>query len=143
MPTYAEACPNSTPFSRAIARVLQEGRFTALELAEVAGCSDRHIQKVASGGGMLSEEKAGLLSRWLCSHGEIRPAQTFLCARYAVTEQVFGQANGSATDEVVQLVRAAALSDDGVAGRNPDLLAEALRLLRKAMANLEAEYAQL
>ena len=143
MPSFSEACPNSTPFSRALARVLQEGRFTALEMAEVAGCSDRHIQKVAAGQGALSEEKASLLSRWLCSHGELRPARTFLCPGYAIVEVQHGQADGCVQDESVRIVRAAADIDENHRGRDADGIAHAISALRTVLADLEAEAAHI
>ena len=143
MPSAQELSPCPSPFNRALARVLNDGRFTVQEVAEVAGCSDRHILNVKNGAAYLNEDKAGLVSRWLSDQGENRVAATFLSPRYAIVQREVGRADGSLDDEVVRMVHAVAEAQDRHRERDADGLERAISALRAVLADLEAERAHL
>ena len=126
-------------FARAVNRVLRDGQFTAVELAEAGGVSDRLIGYVCSGERDLPVSAAEKISRYLCDHGETRPALAVLCPRYTVVERAAGTANGSVKDEVVAVVRAIAEADAAHGQLDAAALRNACDHLREALHDLEAE----
>jgi hypothetical protein len=69
---------HGTHFKRALKRVLKDGHFDTAELADVAGCTARHIYKCAHEyGAELSLPKAEKIARYLSQHAELRPLQAF------------------------------------------------------------------
>jgi polyhydroxyalkanoate synthesis regulator phasin len=143
MSTYDEHAPNSTPFTRALNRVLSDGRFTAQEMAEVCECSDRHVQKIAAGQAALASDKAEKLCRWLCQNGESRPSLAFFCSGFVAVRRAVGQANGSGKDEMLRLLKAAAPIDDAIQEKDADSLDTIIDNLHQVLADLEAERRQI
>ncbi len=134
---------SSSAFARVLNRILHEGRFTAVELAMEADCSDRQIGYAASEERSLSVEKAERIARYLCKHGDTRLAQVFLCPSYAVVRRAEGTANGSVQDELLRIVEALGDVSRGHGQRDVVRLDEALSIIRTALADIEAERAQL
>lgn len=139
MPSLDVPRPEDSAAGRALNRILKEERFTTTELADVAGCCERHIQKHAAGQGHLNDLKAERIARYLCEHGETRYSKAFICTRYALVPQVFGTANGSVQDEIVQLVKAGAMLDEGMSERSPETIDGAIALIDRVKADLIAE----
>jgi len=137
----------SSPAARALKRVLDDDQsgFTAAELAEVAGCSKRHIYNVAdpTKDTELNAPKKDRISRYLSEHGVTCLAYTGLEGDYRIVRARTGEADGDATDDVMDLVKAATGLDDAYDALDPD---EALRLMddiRHELADLEAEIARM
>ena len=94
----------NSAFSRALSKVLLDGRFTPTELAEEADCSARHIRKVANQKASLGHDKAERVARYLCRHNETRPTQAFSCAGYELTQRGEAAANGIIDDEMADMM---------------------------------------
>jgi len=139
MPSFHENSPYSNPFNRALARILQDRRFTAQEMAEVCDCSDRHIQKVAAGQAHLNDEKTTELQRWLCDNHELRACQVSITPEYFIGRRIHGHANGSGKDEMTKLVKAAASVDDYIKNRDEEGLKRIIEMIRTALRDTEAE----
>ena len=131
--------PYNSAFSRALKRTLQEGTFTAIELADVAGCSRRHIDRVANGQANLQLEKAENVSRYLCSHDETRCTDAFSCPEYAVERRADAAADGQIMDEVHDLVRATGHASHAHEDRDAAAMNIAIRELKDVLARIEAE----
>ena len=141
MPATNGQRETASAFARALNRIIRDNRFTVKEMAEEAECSDRHLYNVAdlTHPADLSTHKSERLARWLCSHGERRLSEVFLSADCVIGERMAGRADGDAREEIVKLVKAAALSDEGIGERNIETLDRAITLVREALADLEAE----
>ena len=133
--------------ARALKRVLDDddNTFTAEEMAEVAGCSRRHIYKVVdpSEPTNLSAPKRDAISRYLAEHGEYRVAYAGLPGDRRIVPARYGEADGDATDDVMHLIKCATGLDDAYDALKPD---EALRLMddiRHELADIEAEIARM
>lgn len=126
-------------FARALNKVLSENRFTAIELAEAGGTSDRMVGYAQTGERDMQVSVAERISRYLCQHGETRPALALLCPRFAVVERPSGTSNGCVKDELVALVRSMADADSAHGQRDAETLRAAIAAMRTALADLEAE----
>jgi hypothetical protein len=131
--------PRPSAFSRALSKVLFDGRFKAQEMADVAECSDRNIRKVKNQKAALGHDRAERLSRWLCDQDETRPAETFLCAGYAARRRPNGNADGSVNDDVAEILRALGHLKDHEDELHQERGREAIRAIRKELADLERE----
>lgn len=130
---------NHSAFARALNRVVSEDRFTVQEMADVAGCSDRHLYNVRSGDAELAASKAERLARWLCRHGETRLSEVFLCPEFAVVRRATGTSNGEIRDELVRIVHAMAEADSAHGARDAGTLRAACDAIAEALADLQAE----
>ena len=126
-------------FARALNRIIQEGKFTVNEMAEVAGCSERHIYAVRSGEADLTVSKSERLSRWLCQHGELRAARGMISAAYEIRSRVCGEANGSVEDEMDDLVRYAGATSEAHRARDAEAMDTNILELERVIARLKAE----
>lgn len=135
---------DGTAFARALWKtVYKEERFTPVELAEEAGCSDRHIYKVCNGESTLSHEKAEKVSRYLGKHGDMRAAYAFVPPGARIVRPVFGEPNGSLTDDVMDIIKAATGIHDAAANLNTAAIRRFIDSIRSELADLEAELAEL
>jgi AraC-like DNA-binding protein len=137
----------NAPYARKLKSLLDNDDygFKVEELAEVAGCSKRHLYNVLDPGKdtNLGADKKDKISRYLSEHGITDLAYTGLDGPYRIVRARNGEADGDATDDVMDVVKAATGLDDAYDQLNPD---EALRYLddiRHEIADLEAEIARL
>jgi len=137
----------NSPYARKLKAILdnEDYAFKIEELAEVLGCSKRHLYNVIdpSKSTDLNAEKKDKLSRYLSEHGITDLAYTGLEGQYRIVRARSGKADGDATDDVMDVVKAATGLDDAYDDLDPD---EALRYLddiRHEIADLEAEIARL
>ena len=128
--------------SRALNRIQHDGRFTMQEMAEVAGCSPRHLYNCASPkhSAELRADQLAALSQYLSKHGEVRLAEALLHPRWSVHERIGGTANGQTEDDMARIVRAAVGADEAFQARDCDLMQDHIRALRRAAADLEQEH---
>lgn len=130
-------------FARVLNRILSEGRFTAIELAIEAECSDRQILYVASGERDLAAHKAERIARYLCRHGDTRLASVFLDPEHTIVQRAAGVADGSIQDELIAIVEALGDASRAHGVRDAARLDAALTQIRARLADLDAERAQL
>jgi hypothetical protein len=135
----------SSAFARALTRIVQEGRYTASEMADVAGCSERHLYAVADSTSTseLHIEKAEKLSRYLSEYGEIRPALGMLSPHWVILRRESGTADGCVKDEILRIVDAAAGIRTAHSKRDRDAMKQEIDYLRGIIADLEAEVSAL
>lgn len=126
-------------FARSLNRIIQEGRFTVCEMAEVAQCSERHLYNVRNGEADLSVSKAERLSRWLCEHGELRPARGMICPAYVIQRRADAEVNGCVEDEMNDLVRFAGAVSEAHRARDVETMDKNLLELDRVMDRLKAE----
>jgi transcriptional regulator with XRE-family HTH domain len=127
------------PFQRALGKVLRGRQFTALELADEAGCSERHVRRVANGKVRASAEMAGLISRYLCRHDETRCTDAFACSGYRARPTRAGEADGEVDTDLAGLLEAAGDVRAAWRGKDGEAMDAALdRLLQEAL-DLRAE----
>ena len=114
-------------------------------MAEVAECSDRHLYNVANElhPAELSVGKAELLTRWLCSQGETRLSEVFLCTQYALVRRSEGHADGSCKEEIVAAIKALAGCDTAHARLSRQEMTSCIQQLREVISDLDAERALL
>ena len=132
----------NSAISRALNRIQHDGRFTMQEMAEVAGCSPRHLYNCADTNHNAEMRADALcdLSRYLSQHGETRLATALLDPRWKVTERVEGMSDGRTDEEMADAVRAAVGADQAHKQRDCEAMLDCIRALNKAAADLEAEY---
>ena len=123
--------------------MIQDGRFTIAEIAEVGGLSPRMISYVIAGEKDIAMVPAEKISRFLCDNGEKRPSEQLFCPRYIVAERASGTANGCVKDELVSIVRATADADSAHGKRDRESMDTAIAGFKAALADLEAEAAAL
>lgn len=135
----------STVFSRQLSRIIHEGRFTVAEMADVCGCSERHIYNVAGTDTAveLGLEKAETLSRYLSAHGDTRLALGMLSPDYRIQKLAPGTADGCVKDEVLRAVDAVAGARKAHAARDPSALRACIADLAGVICDLSAEMALL
>ena len=132
--------------ARALKRVLDEDIFTVAEIAEVAECSQRHIYKVVDETETteLSAPKLERVARYLSKHGEYRVSYALLAPDLRIVRALQGTVNGTVTDDVMDVIKAATAIDDAIE-QDVDV-AEARRCvndIRHELTDLEAELAAL
>lgn len=130
-------------FSRQLNRIVHEGRFTVVELADVVACSQRHIYAAAdtTSPSELGLERAEALSRYLCSHGETRLALGMLSPAYVIKRGGEGVADGCVKDEVLRAVDAAVGAKRAHTRRDPEALRLCIDDLTQVIRDLTAEMA--
>lgn len=134
-----EPPPRPSAFSRALSKVLADGQFKASEIAEVAGCSDRQIRKVANQRAALGHDKAEKVARWLCRHSETRPTGAFLCAAYQIQKSRPGEITGTVDDDLSEIMRHLGHLKDHQDELDQEKGRRAIRKIRKEIRDLEAE----
>ena len=125
--------------ARALNRIVQDGRFTVPEMADVAGCSDKHLYNVRNGEAELRQSQVEKLSRWLCRHGETRLSECFVCAEYEVARREAASSDGRIDDEVNDLVRHAGSASEAHQARNGPVMDDAIARLEEVMTRIKAE----
>jgi hypothetical protein len=123
---------------------LSDNRFTAAELADVAGVSLSAIHKASActeDTADLSAEKWERLSRYLCEHGEVRIACCFVSPDWDITPRAEAPADGSITDELRDSLEALAEVSTSHTGRNAPAMEAAISRVRRVVNRLDAEAA--
>ncbi len=128
-------------FARALKRVLDDDQFNAAEIAEVAGRSERHIYNVVRGDepAELHIEDAERVSRYLCKHGELRPARAFLCTQFEIVRRGEGRANGRVDDDVTAMTMGSGSFARAHATRDFDGMDAAISEMEQALLDAKAE----
>lgn len=134
-------------FERALKRVLDDAQntFDVAELHEIAGCSKKHVYSCLDPGKdrHLSVDKAEKISRYLSEHGEYRPAYAMLEGNLRVVRARTGEADGDATDDVMDVVKAATGLDDAYDELDAEEARRCLNDIRHELADLESEIARM
>lgn len=84
--------------------LLAEGRYSAEDLAGMAGCSANMIYRVRNEDAELSTSKVQALARRLCEHGDTRLAACFTSPDYVITSRAAAIANGCINDDAAGLL---------------------------------------
>lgn len=137
----------NAPYARKLKGLLddEDYGFKVAELAEELGCSKRHLYNVVdpSKDTDLGAEKKDRLSRYLSQHGITDLAYTGLEGEYRIVRARNGEADGDATDDVMDVVKAATGLDEAYEDLDPDEALRHLDDIRHELADLEAEIARL
>ena len=128
-----------TPESRALNKIIHDGRFTAKEIAEEAGCSDKHIYAVRNGDAELKMSDAGRVSRWLCEHGESRLAKCYVGSHCRIIPVTPATMDGSIYDESDEMLRAMATASEAHNEVNVAKMERAIANMRAILGRYEAE----
>jgi transcriptional regulator with XRE-family HTH domain len=127
------------PFQRALGKVLRDRQFTALELADEAGCSERHVRRVANGKVRASAEMAGLISRYLCRHAETRCSNASAAGGWRVQRSRSGDADGEVEADLCDLLGAATDVRRHWQGKGGEKMDEAIDRIIDEALDLRAE----
>jgi DNA-binding XRE family transcriptional regulator len=128
-------------FSENLNQILNEPdpRFTATELAEVAGVSRSTIYKDKNDQAELSTSKARALAHHVASHGDTRLARCFLPPEYEIKRKKECRTDGLVDDDVADLTEATGQArriykDGGKRTDFDDALDDAEQAIRNARA---------
>lgn len=129
---------------RALRAVLNGNRFTAAELADVAGTTISAIHSATS----CSEDRADLsalryelLARWLCEHGERRVSLAYVSADCAICLRNESSADGRIDDEIRSMVEAMAEVSKAHTAKDAARMDLAVDLVDRILSQLRAEQA--
>lgn len=132
--------------ARALKRVLddEDNTFTAMEMAEVAGCSKRHIYKVVdmTESTELGGPKLEKVNQYLTEHGEYRVLYAQMDSALRVVKAIQGESTGDATDDVMDGIKALTGLDDAYDDQDFEEAQRFLEDIRHELADLETEIAR-
>lgn len=124
-------------------QLLAEGRFSAEDLAALAGCSANMIYRVRNEDADFSFAKAQSLSLGLCRQGEHRVALTMVTPNLRVCDETEATVNGSIDDEAADLFMAFGAVVEHFRNGDPAAMSVALSQAERALANARAERSRL
>ena len=132
-----------TAFAAALNAVLSDGPYSALDLAVVAGVSDRLIGYVRTGEKSMPSAAAERICRWLSRRGETRCSLAFLDRRYTLRETPAATVDGSIDAELLDIAESIGDARRAFRDRDRERMRAAVAAARKALDDLDAECAQL
>ncbi len=132
-----------SPIARALKRVLDDdtNTFSAMEMADVAECSERHIYKVVdlTETTELSAPKVAKINKYLTRHGEYRLLYAQMDTDLRVVQAMEGESTGTCTDDVMDIIKDATGIDDAYEHEDWDECRRFLNDIRHELADLETE----
>jgi hypothetical protein len=139
--------PDMSSARRALRRVLSENRFTATEIAEIAGSSLSSIHKAASvseDASDLSAARWEIIARWLCEHGERRVSMAYVSPDCVITRIAEDAgADGRVDDELRSLLEVGGRISAAHRSRDEGTMSGAIEELDHLLSRLRAEGALL
>lgn len=123
--------------------LLAEGRFSAEDLAALAGCSANMIYRVRNEDADLSFAKAQALSLGLCRQREHRVALTMVTPDLRLCDEAEARVNGSLDDEASELFMAFGATIEHFRSGDTAAMLAALGHAERALTNARAEAARL
>jgi hypothetical protein len=127
-------------------RVLDDddNTFTAMEMAEVARCSKRHIYKVVdmTESTELRQDKLEKINQYLTEHGEFRVLYAQMDADLRVVRALYGESTGTTSDDVMDAIKALTGIDDAYDDQAWEEARKLLNDLKHEVADLETELAR-
>ncbi len=124
-------------------QLLAEGRFSAEDMAAMAGCSANMIYRVRNEDTDMAFAKVQALSLGLCRQGETRVARCLLTPDLRICDETEARVNGCIDDDVSDLLVAMGTAVSAFRQGDTDASLLALEQAERALNNARAEAGRL